>query len=652
MSIRFNRNNSNVPNDRLFPADFITDQNGQDADILQLAKDFGCLPCCGEGLELSTKSQADHKVEVSAGWCYDKDGHRITIESPQELTLSDTSGGNNYIILTHTYTTSANRNAHRTGVSYPTRKTDSFQLTLQSTAPGLTDICLGNCKQNGSGTITIDFAERCARSCKLISQDKLAGVEQETSSQGSGPPSGQKPDLPDLPKGRKIPMPIILGLETVMPEELGRTAAAVSAFNLQRVYLHTGTPIADVKIWIGDWGNGQRDGSNSKKCNFQMDTMKSGVTTWDDDLWITNPPGYYYLVKADESWFSRITDSGSDWVVCEDEIPAGGLSEYYLCPYADKYRVEVTPYQTDAVLSLSNARHIIEAPTPMSPAKPVLTVKGLNLGGKYRIKVASMISNEKFTKWAEDDFIVGLDLLLCWKPAASYLTANPVDGGVEVLIPGTQTGYTLPEGYEICYTYGLEDVPEPDFDNVDHSTIHVKDHRFKLDVPPGHKVRIRARAISRRMIMRCSGQVEDVVLDVPGGYVVAGGVSLRRNRKNFTGIINEANVPASGTQLADHVPLPNAVWPEKIFLFNNTASTQSNFEVYVHGANQAYTDGRKIKIGTGGDYPSLASKGAGEVSIADFKITDAGMKITVKNTDTGPQTINLNYGIQYREDSD
>jgi len=646
VSTRFNRNDTNVPDDRLFPADFITDQNGQDADILQIAADFACLPCLGSGLEVTSKSEVDHKVEISAGWAYDADGHRITVESAQEVVLTDTAGGSNYIICSHTYTTDTPRPAHRTGTSYDTRRHDGFQITVSSTAPGVNDICLANCKQTGTGAITIEVAERIATSCKLTAQSSLPGLGYTET-----PPSGgSQPELPDPPRGRKIPMPIILGLETVLPEELGRTSVAVSTLTLERVGLKSGTPIADVKVWIGDWGSGQRDGVDTKKCNFTMTTMKSGVTSWDDDLWISDPPGYYYLVKSDESWYSRITDSGSDWVICEDALPDASPHDYFICPYADRYRIEAVPYQTDVVLDVHYAFNHVEYGIHNSPTSPVVTLKGLNLGGKYRIKVASMITGDAFTKWAETDFVVGSDLLLCWQPAATHLTANPVDGGVEVVIPGILADTALPEAYELCYTYGLDDVAEPDFDNSDHPTVRIKDRRVKLDVPPGYKVRIKVRAINRRMIMRCDGG--DVVLTTADTYVTAGGVGLRRNRKSFTGVINETSLGAGAAELADHVPLPNPVWPEKIFLFNPTASSQTNFEVYVHGSNQAYTDGRKISIGTGGDYPSLASKGSGEVTIADFKITDAGMKVTVKNTDTGPQTVNVNYGIQYREDSE
>jgi hypothetical protein len=656
MSTRFNRNDANVSSDRLFPADFQVDQNGQDADILQLAKDLGCLPCLGSGLDVTSKSEVDHKVEVAAGWAYDVDGRRITISSTQEVVLTDTAGGNNYIILSHAYVTDTARPAHRTGTSYDTRKKDSFQLTVSNTSPGVNDIVLANCTQTGTGTITIELADRLVTSCRMIAQSMIPEVTEEDA---GGAPPGQQNELPDYPKGRTIPMPIILqgtrngeswsGIETILPENLGRTTAAISTLTLERVNLKSGTALADVKVWVGDWGQGQRDAVNSAKCNFTMPT-KSGVSAWDDNLWITSPPGYYYLVKDDESWFSKITDSGDTWVECSENLPDAVSGTYYICPYAELYRTQTFPYESDAVLQVTHPHTLRHYNRIASPVAPVALIKDLNLGGKYKIKVASVITGDNYTKWAEQDFVVGSDILVCWEAASSNLTVTPVDGGVEVSIPGISSGDT-PETYEVCYVYGADPdtLAAPDFTDDTHATIHTSERVFKLDVPPGKAVKVAARAIKSRMVMRCAGL--DKIVAQSGDYVTAGGVGLRRNRKSFTGVINEANVAASSAELADHVPLPNAVWPEKIFLFNNTASSQSDFEVYVHGANQPYADGRKISIGTGGDYPSLASKSSGEVTISDFKITDAGMKITVKNTDTGPQTINLNYGVQYREDS-
>ncbi|MBD3285817.1 hypothetical protein GF359_05085 [candidate division WOR-3 bacterium] len=163
MSTRFNRNDVNVPDDRLFADDFITDQNGQDADLLQIAVDFGCLPCIGTGLEVTSSSEVEHKVAVSAGWCYDTNGHRITVGSSQEVILTDTAGGNNYLIISWQATTDTPRNAHRTGTEYQTRKHDSFQISVQGTAPASGEICLANCKQTGTGIITIELTERIVR---------------------------------------------------------------------------------------------------------------------------------------------------------------------------------------------------------------------------------------------------------------------------------------------------------------------------------------------------------------------------------------------------------------------------------------------------------------------------------------------------------
>jgi len=676
MSTRFNRNDVNVPDDRLFADDFIADQNGQDADLLQLATDFGCLPCIGSGLEITSQSEVEHKVAASAGWAYDTDGRRITVGSSQDVVLTDTSGGNNYLVISWLAVTDTPRNAHRTGTSYQTRKHDSFQINVQASAPAAGQICLANCKQTGTGTISIELAERISRSCKLVSQDKVPGVEQEGETESGGPadppPSGQQKELPDLPRGRTVPMPIILsgtrngesrgGIETILPEDLGRTTDAVANVTLGRFNVKAGTPLADVKIWIGDWGSGQRDGSEPRKCNFTMPT-RSGVTAWDDDLWITDDPGpgYYYLVKHDETWYAKIVDSGSDWVLVEDgkEVPSGASAEYYICPYAPKYRSQAIPYKTDLVI---HPDHFFPVPIHDgsfgSPVAPMVLVKDLNLGGKYKFQVASMVSSDRYTKWAEQDFIVGSDLVVCWQPTTEYLNATPVDGGVLITIPAIGVDSVLPHGYELCYVYGddYSSLVDPSFDNEEHHTLYTSERVIELKVPPGKVVKVIARAINHRMVMKCASVAKILTPDYDTtGHIIAGGITLRRNRKMFTGTINESGVAASTAELADQVPLANPIWPEKIQLFNPQSTLenpQTDFEVYVHGSNQPYTDGRKILIASGGDQESISPKGSAELTISDYRITDSAMKISIKNLDTSAQDFELRYGIQYREDSE
>ena len=672
MSTRFNRNDANVPDDRLFADDFIDDQNGQDADLLQILKDIGCLPCIGYGLGVASKSEVDHKVEVSAGWAYDTDGHRITITSAQEVVLTNTSGGNNYIILTHLFATDTARNAHRTGTEYQTRKHNSFQLAVQSSAPGADDICLANCKQTGTGAITVETGCRLSRSCRLVSQDKVPGVTQEEEGEeGEGsappPPPGQQEELPDYPKGRTVPMPIILsgtrggeawnGVETKLAEELGRTSLASTNISLPRTNLKAGTPLADVHVWIGDIGTGQRDGTEARKCNFTMPT-KSGVSAWDADLWITDPPGYYYLVKHDESWYAKIVDSGSDWVLVEEgkEVPSGSAAEYYICPYAERYKSQAIPYKTDEETEPANVFDNIYAPRIASPVLPLVTIKDLNIGGKYKLRVASLVSGDNYTKWAEIDYYIGHERLKCWLTPVEYVTVVPVDGGLKVNTPAPSEGSDEPDGYEICYTYGAvgAEVAEPDFTNPEHPTVSTTERVTQLNIPPGNVAKVAVRAVKTRMVMRCEGVDKVLTPDYSEGAVIAGGVTLRRNRKMFTGLINESSVAASTAVLADQVPLANPVWPEKILLFNPQATgstAQTDFEVYVHGATQPYSDGRKIQIASGGDQESIAAKDTAEIPISDYRISDTGLKVTIKNTDTGAQSFELRWGVQYREDS-
>ncbi|NLI99049.1 hypothetical protein GX441_10380 [bacterium] len=658
MSARFNRNDSNVPDDRLFPDDFIADQNGQDEDLLQIAKDFGCLPCIGEGLDVTAYNQTEHKVQIAPGWAYDSEGKRITVGEAQIVTLTDTSGGGNYIILDHSYATTTPRPAHRTGTSYNTRKSDSFSLSVVSSLPS-NKVALANCRQTGAGAITVDIAQRLNITCKLVAQSMVPGISETP---GAPQPPGSTPELPDLPKGRNIPMPIILhgtragssweGVETVLLEGFGRTTAAVNALTLERVNLKSGTPLADVKVWIGDWGQGQRDTTNLKKCSFTMPTQ-SGCTAWVDDLWIQSPPGYYYLVKSDESWFSKITDSGSNYVVCEDNLPDASTAEYFVCPYAEKYRLEASPFETDEIIHAAYGMNYVDYGIRHSPTSPVVTAKGLNVGGKYRLKVASMISGENFTKWAEHDFIVGQDLIFCWQTETSYLAATPVDGGVEVAIP-QPTGAKAPEAYEICYTYGKEaaTVPEPSFDDPTHATFRTAEQVAKLDIPPGNVVKVAARALRHRIVMRCAGVDRVIKPDYTAhGQIFAGGVSRLRNRKAFTNPIIESDVGTTEEETADVQKLPNPIWVDSIALFNPTNAPQTNFEVYVHGASQDYTSGRKIQIGGSGDETTVGARGWVSKPIADFRITDSAMAISIIST-SGEQDFNLRYTVEYHEDSE
>jgi hypothetical protein len=669
MSSRFNRNDTHVPDDRLFPDDFITDQNGQDADLLQLAKDFGCLPCLGEGLEVTEKEAVSHTIQISAGWAYDKDGHRITVESAQEASLETWDNSTNYVKIAFVSTTDTARPAHRTGVSYDTRKKDFYTITVSTDAPAVSDIVLATVRQNETNPISISLTDRIQRTCKLIPQSSIPAVAEEegTGTGAEPPPPGQQPELPDLPKGRTVPMPIILsgtrsgeawgGIETVMPEELGRTTAAQTAVILERVNQKTGTPLADVKIWIGDWGQGQRDGSNLKKCNFTGPT-KSGAL-WDDNLWILGPddtppgPGYYYLVKHDESWYSKITGAGNNgtanWVICENDLPDAVAAEYYVCPYAERYESQSQAYETDVTVSPVHVNTTRQAIRIASPVTPMALLKGLNLGGKYKFKVASLVSGDNYTKWAEADFIVGSDLVLCWEPESANLNVVAVDGGVEITIPAKASGKADPEAYELVYTYG--DTPEdPDFDNTAHPTVRIKERVQKLDVPPGQKVKVKCRAIRSRQVMQCSGSPR--VLTPSDTYVVAGGVANLRNRKFFTNPISAASLATGATKVVDIQKIPNAVWPEAIMLVNLTAAAEQDFEVYVYGSNQTYDAGRKIMIGTGGDASNVpANGGSVEKDFADFKITDPGLKLTIKNIGSGTQTFDLRYTLQYREDA-
>lgn len=680
MSERFNRENQadHIKEDRLFPDDFIDDQDGQDADLLQLAADFGCVPCIGDGLDVTALDPpSDNKVQVSDGWAYDKDGRRISVGVPKTVLLENTTGGDNYIILYHEYVESESRPAHRTGTVYPTRISDWFEIKVLSANPGEEDkgIVLAKCTKQTEPEekIIVETNERVAPSCRLVAQSMIE--VKTTGGPRKGPPPGKKPELPDYPLGRDIPMPIILsgtrngsawnGIETILPELLGITDTATSTLTLERVNLKSGTALADVKIWIGDWGEGYQDSGNHAKCIFNMSTIASGVSAWDADLWTSNNAGYYYLVRSDESWYSKITDSGADYVICENDLPTDSTETYYICPYAEKYRGQAFPYAQVApeqpeYVVLEHPYTVDQYHQIASPMAPLVLLKDLNVGGHYKLKVTSVISTDNYTEWAEADFVVGQDLRVCWEPATDYLTVTPVDGGVEVAIPAPSGTTEPPEAYELCYTYGKDaaSVPDPSFDDSTHSTIRTSEQLVKLDIPPGYVVKLAGRAIIHRIVMQCAGENKILTPDYTTvGNIVAGGISLRRNRKAFTNPIDipmDEPLEAQTTRLVDQQKLPNPIWPESISLFNPTDQTKTDFEVYIHGSNEDYLAGRKIQINNlqGNDATQIGARGWVQKTITDFRITDPAMKVTVKNThDTNPLDLELRYTIQYYEDT-
>lgn len=148
MSTKFNRNDPEAGNDKFYHDDYKVDLNGVEQDRFEDVQDFEELPCIVSGLDLTPEDYPSTTVAVAAGIARDKDGKRIQVPEDDSVTITDTGGGNNYVILKHKYSKDTPRNAYSTGVSYDTRQYDDYELEVAATYEA-GDIVLGNVKVIG-----------------------------------------------------------------------------------------------------------------------------------------------------------------------------------------------------------------------------------------------------------------------------------------------------------------------------------------------------------------------------------------------------------------------------------------------------------------------------------------------------------------------
>ncbi|MBE9570051.1 MAG: hypothetical protein IMF11_05465, partial [Proteobacteria bacterium] len=152
MSTKYNRNNANAADDKFYLNDYRTDLNGVEKDDREQTKDFELLPCIVSGLGLTPSAYPSTNVTVAPGIARDKDGKRIQLATSQLAQITDTVGGNNYVILSHKDSTDTPRKAYNTGNEYDTREYDDFELTVASTY-NQDDIVLGNVKVEGGENV-------------------------------------------------------------------------------------------------------------------------------------------------------------------------------------------------------------------------------------------------------------------------------------------------------------------------------------------------------------------------------------------------------------------------------------------------------------------------------------------------------------------
>ncbi len=155
MGVRFNRNDSNVRDDKFYLEDYRDDLNWLEEQIRSRIADFETLPVIIQGLELSMDS--DGNVQISPGIAYDGQANRIVVPTVQAITPSNKSGGNNYVILRYRIQEGV-RKAFYTGVEYPAKLHDSFEIVVSDTFQQ-NDVVLGNVVfVNGNWEIT--YSER------------------------------------------------------------------------------------------------------------------------------------------------------------------------------------------------------------------------------------------------------------------------------------------------------------------------------------------------------------------------------------------------------------------------------------------------------------------------------------------------------------
>jgi len=158
MSTKFNRNHAEAGNDKFYHDDHKAELNGVEQDHFEDIQDFEELPCIVSGLDLAPEDYPSTVVAVDPGTARDQDGNRVTNPEMQFVDILNTSGGNNYVILSHKFTTDTPRNAYSSGVSYDTRIFDDYELTVAETYEA-GDIVLGNVKVIG-GVNLLYFEER------------------------------------------------------------------------------------------------------------------------------------------------------------------------------------------------------------------------------------------------------------------------------------------------------------------------------------------------------------------------------------------------------------------------------------------------------------------------------------------------------------
>jgi len=417
MSTKFNRNNTNVPDDKFYLNDYRVDLNGVERDQLEGIKDFEILPCIISGLTVIIPVYPATNATVTPGSTRDKDGKRIQIASTQSATLTDTAGGNNYIILAHKDSEDTPRKAYNTGVEYNTRKYDDFELTVASTY-NADDIVLGNIKKEGAVWV-------------LHSEERT----------------------PDVAKPFAIvppPVPTRLDLSTGWDDIFRKNGQSAGLVSFRNSY---------IKAEFGDKGNGTASAET-------FEYLSNRVGVWTANEWVGQ-----YLTCADGNSWRVISNTTVTLTLESGAVPVSGI--FFLGPNAAGYKflIQLIDQATEEVEAAQEAENQVAE----SPVRMEYIWHGLTPDIKYKIKVAS--KGSWFQKdWS--DFCAAEEIIAGGPKEIPDACGDTIDGAI--IISAADDGIRLSwsvkpayedkvSGFEICFTD--DGVTTPDFDNLNHRKI-------------------------------------------------------------------------------------------------------------------------------------------------------------------------------------
>lgn len=418
MSTKYNRNDSNAGDDKFYLNDHNAELNGVEKDDREQVQDFELLPCIVSGLGLTPAAYPSTNVTVAPGVARDKDGRRIQIASSQLVQISDTGGGNNYVILSHKYSTDTPRKAYSTGTEYNTRKYDDFELNVASTYSA-DDIVLGNVKVEDSENV-------------LYTEERTPDVA--------------KPVRKEPPP----PVPTHLDLETDWDDVFRKTGASAGLVSFRPAY---------IKAEFGDRGNGTASGITFTKTDNR-------IGDWTVDGEIGN-----YLTCADGNSWKVVSNTVDTLTLESGAVPVNGV--FHLGPNASGYKFVIQTLDPDTEEVKATAEG--ESQFMGSPVKMEFIWNGMTPDVKYRIKVASKGGwfQEEWSAFCSPVEIIAGGAKEIPDACGDVLDGDPTitaeDDGIRISWDVKSEYSNKVGGFELCWTD--DGTTNPDFDNKNHRKI-------------------------------------------------------------------------------------------------------------------------------------------------------------------------------------